>query len=393
MSRTARLLATILALATVSSLVVLALVHPWFVEVALGADPDASVLVPLQWAAFGVAWALCGLVVVWRTGNRVGWALLGVGLCFGLQWVGWAIWALVRQGESVGEAVQWIGAFLESAWFLGIVLAAVVLPSIFPSGRLTTRLSKIAGGLAVIALIAFAWHLMSHLTKGTYLESFDDQSAVLMFAPLLAGTLGAVLSLAGRFRRSRGVEREQIKWVFAALSAVGVSFFLLFADVPNRLLGPVFGPLMAFTSFGLVPVAIALAILRYRLYDINRIVSRTVAYTLVVAVLLGVFFGLVVMVQTLLPTQDDLAVAASTLAVAALFNPLRRRVQDLVDRRFNRSRFDAQTEIDEMAVRLRGAHDQKAITSEMLGAVASTMQPSSMGVWIRPAGSRPLTPD
>jgi hypothetical protein len=372
------------AVAVVSGVVLIAR-FAWFSDVALAADPEASVLVGLQSALIGIAWVLCGLIVVWRTDNRVGWLLIAVGLCFGLTWIGWAIWALVRIGEPVGGAARVVGAMLESAWFPAMVLSTVVLPVLFPTGRLPSPRSRVILVLGGLALAAFVAHLTTHLVSGTYLEAFgdDDTGVFFMFAPLLLGIMGSVASLVGRFRRSEGVVRQQIKWVVAALSVVGLVIILLFGDVFNRIIGPTWSPLVSFAAFGLVPVAISLAILRYRLYDIERIVSRTVAYALVVALLAGVFFGLIVGVQALLPAQSALAVAASTLAVAALFNPLRGRVQVLVDRRFNRSKYDAQAEIDALSVRLRDAHDRDDITREMIQVIGNTMQPSTVGIWVR----------
>ncbi len=385
MNRPSRLVSGALAATVVVSGIVLISVHPWFRDIVLAGDPEASVLVGLQTTLIGIAWTLCGLVVVWRTGNRVGWILIGVGLFFGLQWVGWAIWEMVRSGEPVGDAVRVVGAFLESGWFPAMVLATVLLPLTFPTGHLPSRRSGAVGILAGLALLVFVWHVGSHLVAGTYLESFgeDDPAVFGMFIPLLLGIVGSVVSLVGRFRRTSGVERQQIKWVVTALAVVGTAIFLLFANMFERLLGPILGPLAGFASFGLVPVAISMAILRYRLYDIERIVSRTVAYALVVAVLVGVFFGLILGVQTLLPAQNDLAVAVSTLAVAALFNPLRQWVQVLVDRRFNRSKYNAQAEIDALSLRLRDAHDRETITGEMVHVVTKTMQPSEVGVWLR----------
>jgi len=135
-----------------------------------------------------------------------------------------------------------------------------------------------------------------------------------------------------------------------------------------------------------LPVSIGVAVLRYHLYEIDRIVSRTVSYAVVVGVLAVVFFGVVTVLTSLLPAESDLAVAGSTLAVAALFNPVRRRVQAWVDRRFNRSRYDAQKVMDAFSGSLRDRVDPDGVVEGWVGAVSETMQPTTVGVWIR-AGS------
>jgi hypothetical protein len=130
-------------------------------------------------------------------------------------------------------------------------------------------------------------------------------------------------------------------------------------------------------------VAVAIGVLRYRLYEIDRIISRTVGYLLVVALLGAVFFGVVTALSSVLPTESQLAVAASTLAVAALFNPVRKRVQEAVDRRFNRSRYDAQRVLEELSASMRGQIDPETVRREWVGAVVGTMQPASVAVWVR----------
>ncbi len=138
-------------------------------------------------------------------------------------------------------------------------------------------------------------------------------------------------------------------------------------------------------SFGgaAIPIAIGIAVLRYRLYEIDRLLSRTVSYLLVVGVLAAVFFGVVAVAGSLFQTDSDLAVAGSTLAVAALFNPVRKRVQGWVDRRFNRSRYDAQKVMDRFAGSLRDQVDSHEVVDGWVGVVAQTMQPESVSVWVR----------
>ena len=183
-----------------------------------------------------------------------------------------------------------------------------------------------------------------------------------------------------RFRASRGVERQQLRWV-AAGAALAVAGPLLL--VPLDALG--LAPTDAFSWPLLlsVPLAIAVAVLRYRLWDLDRLVSRTVAYALVTALLLVPYLVVVPAATGLLQGSGSLAVAAATLAVAALFQPLRRRVQDLVDRRFNRRRHDAARTVDAFAVRLRDQVDLDALHGELLAVVTQTMQPTRASLWLR----------
>jgi hypothetical protein len=189
-----------------------------------------------------------------------------------------------------------------------------------------------------------------------------------LFASIPAAALCAVL----RFRASRGVERQQLRWVATGAAAAAAGPLLL---IPLGELGllpeDAFAPVMLLS----VPVAIAVAVLRYRLWDLDRLVSRTVTYALVTALL--------VVPSQLAAGSGSLAVAAATLAAAALFQPLRRRVQDLVDRRFNRRRYDAVRTVDGFATRLRDQVDLDALNRELLAVVDQTMQPTIASLWLR----------
>jgi hypothetical protein len=136
-------------------------------------------------------------------------------------------------------------------------------------------------------------------------------------------------------------------------------------------------------SFLVVPITLGIAILRYRLYDIDRLVSRTVSYAVLIAVLAGLYMGGVIGIQTLFPSSEDLAVAATTLAAAAIFNPLRHRVQDLVDRRFNRSRFDTEFVLEAFAVRISEVTRAESLVSDLTRTLEDTLSPASIGIWIR----------
>ena len=204
-----------------------------------------------------------------------------------------------------------------------------------------------------------------------------------LVAALVVGVAG-VAAIVMRFRRSVGAEHEQIKW-FA--SAVFVLFaVLLLTTAPGIVIPPPFDAVLAIAVAPLLPIAVGIAILRYRLYDIDRIISRTVSYAAVTGILAVVFLGTVLVSQTLLATffnGTPVAVAASTLLVAALFQPLRRRVQSVVDRRFNRSRYDAERTATAFSGRLRDEIDLANLYADVRGVVTATVAPVTVDVWIR----------
>jgi len=209
-------------------------------------------------------------------------------------------------------------------------------------------------------------------------------------ALILVSLVVAAVSLVLRYRRAHGVERLQLRWLaFAARLAAGLLVVAVVAGLAggDAVVLAVLGAMVA-----LLPLATGAAILRYRLYDLDRIISRTVAYGLL-TVLLGLGYAAVVLgLGRLLPDSSSLAVAAATLAVAAVFQPARRRVQALVDRRFNRRRHDAAQIIEAFGARLRGQVDLDALHGELLAVVDQTMQPTRASLWLRAPGPGPFAP-
>ncbi|MGH2816200.1 MAG: hypothetical protein ACRDLC_13715, partial [Actinomycetota bacterium] len=199
---------------------------------------------------------------------------------------------------------------------------------------------------------------------------------------LLVGLLVAAVSLVVRFRRARGLERQQLRWLALAAAVSAVS---LLAAVAVAVLGEPLALVLiaAGVSVAVLPLATGAAILRYRLYDLDRIISRTLAYGLL-TVLLGLGYAAVVLgLGRLLPEGSSLVVAAATLAAAAVFQPLRRRVQTLVDRRFNRRRYDAAQTIAAFSAHLRDEVDLATLTGELLTVIDQTMQPTQTSLWLR----------
>jgi hypothetical protein len=202
-------------------------------------------------------------------------------------------------------------------------------------------------------------------------------------APIFVCLLVGVASLVVRWRASGSEQRAQLNWVLFAAAAGFLSTLL------TSMLIPVLGSWPNTVAWNValsgIPVAVGISILRYRLFAIDRIISRTVSYSLVTGVLLAVYAGLVTAVSPLTPTGNSLAVAMSTLAVAALFQPLRRRVQAVVDRRFNRPRYDAARTIETFTLELRDKVDLEVLAADLLTVVQQTMQPAKAALWLRDA--------
>jgi hypothetical protein len=245
-----------------------------------------------------------------------------------------------------------------------VVASAVAGPAMFMAALLTP-------GSTTDTVVPFENPLGQAGLVGTAAEGIAVVGLVLHVAALLAALLCVVL----RFRSSRGIERQQMRWVAAgaAVAVIGLTIPL------GRYRGTWLDPIVVLC----VPAAVAVAVLRYRLWDLDRLVSRTVTYAVVTALLVLPYLAIVAAIPRLAEGSGSLAVAAATLAAAALFQPLRRRVQDLVDRRFNRRRYDAARTLDAFAARLRDQVDLDALEGELLGVVDQTMQPTRASLWLR----------
>ncbi len=339
------------------------------------------------------------LVVNRQPHNAVGWLLWLTGALVGLSMAStaFAVWSLGAFETQPPPAVLagWITQWMFSPT---LVIALLVLPLLFPDGRLPSRRWRWAVGFAVLTAVAAG--LPDMLQPGTLgpttipnptawtgdpalldaLRAFNSISPILALPVVVAAAIT-------RYRRGSAIERQQLKWfgATAALAVISLSLAVL-APEPVGVLG-FFGAMVA---VALMPVSIGIAILRYRLYAIDRLVSRSISWTVVTGLLVAVFGGLVIALQALLAgiTQGDtLAVAASTLAAFALFQPLRRRVQTAVDRRFDRARYDGQRLVDAYAESLRNEVDLGAIRDGMLATAATAVRPEHGAVWLRGSGA------
>jgi hypothetical protein len=334
-----------------------------------------------------------------RPRHPVGWLLLAMGLSIAVHDLtySWTRYGLVvRPGALPGAAylaglnnglvVQWIAC----AGFVLLLTPTGKLPS--PRWRWWAR---------IVAGAALLWLLEAIVDPGPLRPEYPEignplgvpalygPPGLLPFAALvvLVSLIVGAVSLLLRFRRARGVERLQLRWLI--WGAVVASLALLVA-IASLLLNDDFTLLKVAlgVSAAMFPLATGAAILRYRLYDLDRIISRTVAYA-VLTILLGLGYAAVVLgLGRLLPEGSSLVVAAATLAVAAVFQPARRRIQDLVDRRFNRRRHDAGQTVAAFSARLRDELDLATLTGELLSVVDQTMQPTQASLWLRSRASR-----
>lgn len=353
---------------------------------------SASVDISLSTLPF----AAVGVVLVWRRRGEVIGAVL---LAFAVLWsVTFLATALALSAPTVEVAVV-AGWLSEWTWFPAIMSVFVVLPILFPTGRAPGLWWRAVLWLAlgVVAAFVVTTTFQARFSPDD-LHVVDNPWGVLTLAdaetlffpfviPLLAlGPVAAVM----RYRRSTGIEREQIRWFMYAAVATAVVFFWINADIEffginavEALGGRQGETIVVILALSLPPLGIWIAIARHQLYDLDRLVSRTVSYALVTTLLVGLYVGSVFFLGILLPVAGDLPVAVSILLVAAIFNPLRRRVQNVVDRRFNRSRYDAIHTLEHFSQRLRHETELTALRTDLAASVSRTVEPAHLSVWLR----------
>jgi hypothetical protein len=306
---------------------------------------------------------LGALVAARRPRHPVGWLFAGMGLAGAAQLVAgnYAMAAHADPALPAGAVAAVAAEELRIAGF-GMLLAVMLL---FPTGRLPSRRWRPVGWLALVGVAGYLADTALEPGRPELLLGYENPLGVtgapwllrpvgVMAQLFYVAELAAIGSLVVRFWQARGVERQQLKWFVYA--------------------------------------AVAVAVLRYRLYEIDRLVNRTLVYGLLTVLLAGVYAAGVFLLGNLLNPADgssELAVAASTLAVAGLFQPARRRVQAMVDRRFDRARYDAARTVEGFSARLRDQVDLDTLSAELLGVVDHTVQPAAASLWLRPGSGRP----
>ena len=373
-----------------------------------GTGGDSGVLIfVLPFLTFPLVGAL---IASRRSNNPIGWICVAVGIIWMILPLSTAygVYGLVVRPGSVPFPAA-IGSLGEWIWAPAVGLISIYLILLFPDGRLPSKRWRPLAWVSGVAIILVS--AGSALTPGPMeglpgirnplgLEKYpwvgDATLSLTLLLPLCM--LASAVSLVLRFLRSGGERREQIKWLAFAASILGLGFASYV--IPGNILpddaggvGPLWENLLedAVTlSFAGVPVAVGIAILRYRLYEIDILINRTLVYGSLTATLVAIYFGGIVLLQRLFVVltgeRSTLAVVASTLLIAALFNPLRRRIQSFIDRRFYRSKYDARKTLEGFSAKLRDETDLEALNNDLVGVVRDTMQPAHASLWLRSPG-------
>ncbi len=350
---------------------------------------------------FSVAFAVVGFVVAWRKpGNLLGWLILGVAGFLAVSEDASFYAVASYRLRSGGLPLGWLALLTQPGWAPAIASIGLIV-LLFPDGRLPSQrwrwvlwpyialaLLWAAGALAFTAA-AIAAHrtgvdaggnllVLAHPTGGA---AWWGAAQDLFFLVLAVSGLASLAGQAMSYRRSSGERRQQLKWLLTGAATGLAGLLLSLMDSTPGGWGVVIQVLGGAGATAL-PVCIGIGILRYRLFDIDRILSRTVAYAIITGLLVGVYAGLVLLATQVLGFASTWAVAASTLAAAALFTPLRRRVQRAVDRRFNRARYDADRMVDAFAARLQDAVDLDTVRADLATVVRAALEPAQVSVWI-----------
>lgn len=347
--------------------------------------------------------AAVGLVVARRQpSNPIGWMLLVASVFFAAYAIA-VLYAVLDYHQHGGRLpLGRVALAAEPSWIPGFVLLGLAV-ALFPDGRLASRRWRIP---LIVYVAAGAWFCSFwSLSQATlHIGAGFDVDDVGNYAEYAGGFSGAVAGIgwaaspiilllltafvirqAATWRRATGERRKQLTWLMSggALSVVSIYF----VSTNNTSSAGRMVTDIAAVGLTAIPLAIGVGILKYRLYEIDRLISRTLSYLAITGLLVGVFLGLVALTTSVLPFSSPVGVAASTLAAAALFNPVRRRVQRLVDRRFNRARYDADTIIAAFTIRLRDAVDLDTINQELRQAVNQAVAPTHASVWITPTAT------
>jgi hypothetical protein len=351
----------------------------------------------LETSMVAVGYSTVGAIVASRLPESpIGWLFCAIGLIFGVSHFSaeYAAYALVAPSRSLpaGEVCAWLTSWV---WVGGLGLI-VFLDLLFPNGRLPSARWRWFARFTAIVLLPAA--ILGALSPGLILSSTLDNPLGIEGLPNASKEIEAFMyalvavgasSMLARLRHAGTIERQQIKW-FAYATAVAISGVIL----KNTVYPPV-GVMwvwwvgLVLTTVGVVssPVAMGIAIFRYRLYEIDTLINRTLVYAPLTALLVALYFGAIVLLQSvfvaLTGEQSTLAVVASTLLIAALFNPLRRRIQSLIDRSFYRRKYDAAKTLEGFSLKLRDETDLEALSDDLVGVVRETMQPAHASLWLR----------
>jgi len=347
--------------------------------------------------------ALVGAVLTsHRPRNPVGWFFVFSAASFAISEATfkYAVYGLVIDPGSLplARAMAWPATWL---WVPGVLLVLVFLPLYFPNGRLLSLrwrpvmwLTILVSGATVViwaflpGKVGDAWDITNPLGLAALRPAIGGLEVV-MAVLFLGFILSSVVSLVVRFRRSQGQERQQMKWLtYAAATVLGMVLLTTLLEAANLVFLSEMAGLATDLLIAGIPVGVGIAVLRYRLYDIDLIINRTLVYGSLTVMLVALYFVGIVVLQrmfvTLTGQQSTLAVVASTLLIAALFTPLRRRIQEFIDRRFYRRKYDARKTLETFSTKLKNETDLEALNNDLVGVVRETMQPAHVSLWLRP---------
>jgi hypothetical protein len=369
------------------------------VALAIVNDQGTVGEVVLNALIIGVTYPLVGaLIIARRSDNSIGWVLAAIGLLQGVNTFGseYAYRALVKSPGSLplGPEAAWFAFW---TWMVSLGLLLTLMLLLFPTGQPPSPRWRgvVWGSSTAIALIVIgvAWAAWPERAGGLDATNSGSEvggpGTVLVIVGvllILVCAIASVVSLFVRYRRAVGVERLQLKWFTYAGVFAFVAIAIQFLPAPDTNAGlDAAGLALLAAALLMIPVAIGVAVLRYRLYDIDRIINKSIVYGALTAILVAGYAGSVLVLQALLPLSDrsPIAVAASTLAMAALFGPLRTRVQSAVDRRFYRARYNAEVTVESFGARLRRQTDLDALMGDLLEVVGETVQPLHASLWLR----------
>jgi uncharacterized membrane protein YhdT len=366
--------------------------------------PNAHLYEPwLDNTLTAISYAPVGALIASRhPENPVGWLLCLYGFVISLSYFSaeYAIYALLAQPDSLpaGEAMAWV-----FSWMLPLVIGFSTLSYLlFPTGRLPSRRWRGAVWLTVAFIVvgvllgAFSSGPLSDLgpiQNPLGIVSLADIYSAILYTTFSVLLVAVISSVFVRLRRAGGVEHQQIKWFAYAVAANAIAVVVAYV-IPGLIETPLWFERVGFALNNIVipaiPIAIGIAILRYRLYDIDLLINRTLVYGSLTLMLALVYFGGVTATQAVFTAltgqeqQPQLAIVISTLVIAALFTPLRRRIQSFIDRRFYRRKYDAAKTLEAFSAKLRDETDLDAVSDDLVGVVRETMQPAHVSLWLRP---------
>jgi hypothetical protein len=347
------------------------------------AEADEEVWSLVATLIFALSFATVGaLVASRRPDTPLGWIMCGAGFAYALGGVSvtYVESTLARGDDDVLITLaDWVSGWV---WMLGIGPAATFLLLLFPTGRLPSRrwrpVAWTAAGALALMVVGIALTPLAGAEVAAGLGSFL----------LLLAALASVASLVFRFGRARGEERRQLKWLTYAAAVAGLVLLLIIVAESTTGVSDELSNTLVSVSVAALPVSMGIAILRHGLFDIDVVINRTLVYVALTATLVGAYVAAVLVFQLVLSPlteESDLAIAGSTLAVAALFRPARARIQSAVDRRFYRRRYDAARTLEAFGARLRDEVDLDALGGELRTVVADTVQPAHVSLWLRGA--------